>query len=457
MANSTLLPSRFETDTASSPMNASSTPRCRLTLRTHYVPHRRTTLFPIVMLGLLLSPCSGEDWPGWRGPRGDGTSNAESPPMQWDGGSGKNIHWKTKIPGTGYSSPIVSGDTLFVTSCDGEEQTRLLHCLDRASGEIRWTQKVLQTPPEGMHKLNSRASGTPVTDGELVFVTFFQTDSTSGERGEPGEMVVAAYDYQGEQQWLVTVGAFSSIHGYCTSPVLFEELVLVNGDHDGDSYVAALHRDTGEVVWKTPRVHQTRSYVTPLLREVNGATQAVMTGSKRIAGFDPRTGQRLWWIEGPTEQFVASMVHADNHFFLTAGFPTHHVMSIRAGGLRDVTDTHVSWHVTDAKSYVPSPVYSNGLLFVADDRGIAHCFDAESGEHLWRERLGRHFSASLVTNRDCVYFTADDGEVTVMKAERKPTILNINKLGENVFASPAIADNELFLRGVDHLYCIVNE
>ncbi len=398
--------------------------------------------------------CHAEDWPQWRGPRGDGTSRETNVPVQWDIATGKNILWKTPITGSGYSSPILSGDSIFLTSCDETTHARLLHCLDRTSGQIKWTREVIAAPLEGMHKLNSHASGTPAADDQYVYVTFFQTDDTSGERGQPGQMIVAKYDHQGNQSWLVTVGSFSSIHGYCTSPVLFENLVLVNGDHDGESYLAALNQSTGALVWKTPRVHQTRSYATPLLCEIDGTVQAVMTGSKRVAGFDPRTGKRLWWIEGPTEQFVASMVYDNQNFYLTAGFPTYHVMSIRPGGSGDVTESHVNWHVTEAQSYVPSPVVTNGLLFIADDRGIAHCFDSQTGERVWRERLGRHFSASLVTANGLVYFTTDDGETIVMKASRTPEIVHKNSLGESVFASPAISDGKLYLRTREHLVCI---
>ena len=411
-------------------------------------------IFALVLLATAGSQGIAENWPGWRGLRGDGTSLESNLPTEWDGESGKNIRWKAAIPGSGFSSPVIHGDRIFLTSCDESEETRLLHCVDRKSGALIWTQEVLESPLEGVHKLNGRASGTPATDGERVFVTFFRTDSTNGERGEPGEMLVGAFDYDGNQQWLVTVGAFSSIHGYCTSPVVYRDLVLVNGDHDGESYLAALDKKTGKVIWKTPRVHQTRSYVTPLLREVDGQMQAVMAGSKCVAGFDPMTGKRLWWVEGPTEQFVASMVHDDSHFYLTAGFPTYHVMAIRHGGKQDVTESHVAWHVNDAKSYVPSPVLAKGLLFVADDRGIAHCFDCSNGEHVWRDRLGPHFSASLITSQGLVYFTADDGDTTIMQAAREPIVLRVNKLGERVYASPAVSQGELFLRGTEHLYCI---
>ena len=406
-----------------------------------------------LLITSMFATAGGEDWPGWRGPRGDGTSQEAEVPTVWNGKTSENIVWKTPIPGGGYSSPIVSAGMIFVTSCDAESQQRLLHCLD-LDGKIRWTRTVIHSPLEGMHNLNSRASGTPVADGEHVFVSFFQTDDQSEKRGAPGEMVVACYDYDGNREWLVIVGAFSSIHGFCTSPVLHGNLLLINGDHDGESYVAAISKQTGDLVWKTPREHRTRSYVTPLLREVDGKMQAVMTGSKRVAGFDPDTGKRLWWIEGPTEQFVASMVFDNKYFYLTAGFPTHHVMAIRPGGRDDVSDTHVAWHVTDAKCYVPSPVVVDDLLFIADDRGIAHCFDAANGDHVWRERLGRHFSASLVTANDLVYFTTDDGITMLLKAGREAEIVQTNELGEWVYASPAISDGRIYLRGTDHLFCI---
>jgi len=409
---------------------------------------------------LLITSCTiagAEDWPGWRGPRGDGSSAETNVPTRWDGPSDRNVRWKTAIRGSGYSSPIVSGDAIFVTACDEKNRQRLLHCLNRDDGTVRWSRSVIEAPLEGMHKLNSYASGTPVTDGEHVFVSFFRTSDNSGQRGKPGEMVVASFDYNGDQDWLVNAGAFSSIHGFCTSPVLYHNLLLVNGDHDGESYLAALNKQTGEVVWRTPRIHRTRSYVTPLVREIDGKPRAVMAGSKCVAGFDPETGERLWWVNGPTEQFVASMVYDEKRFYLTAGFPTHHVMAIRPGGKHNVTRSHVAWHVNDAKSYVPSPVVTGGLLFVADDRGIGHCFDASTGRHLWRQRLGRHFSASLITASGLVYFTADDGVTTVIRADREPKIIETNELGEWVYASPAVSEGKLYLRSTEHLLCIGSE
>ncbi|MBW3543333.1 MAG: PQQ-like beta-propeller repeat protein, partial [Planctomycetes bacterium] len=245
-----------------------------------------------------------------------------------------------------------------------------------------------------------------------------------------------------------------SAHGFCSSPVLWGDLVIVNGDHDGDSYVVALDKATGEVAWKSPRRYKTRSYVTPLVREIGGRPELVFSGSKCVVGLDPRDGSTIWSIEGPTEQFVASMVDDDEKFYMAAGFPTHHVLAIRPGGTGDVTDTHVAWHSTEAKCYVPSPVVVGKYLLVADDRGTANCFDTGTGERLWQDRLGRQFHASLVAAGGLVYFVADDGLTRVVKPGPELKIVAENELGEFSYASPAIAGGRLYLRGEEHLFAI---
>tara|TARA_R110002049_G_scaffold2750_2_gene21450 strand:- start:231815 stop:233119 length:1305 start_codon:yes stop_codon:yes gene_type:complete len=402
-----------------------------------------------------------EDWPGWRGPRGDGSSNETDVPVVWNGETGEGVLWRVPVPGIGHSSPIVCGDNLFVTTCDQETFQRKLVCYDANTGDQRWERTVLDVPLEYKHKLNSFASGTPASDGKWVYVTFLEGhDSSELQQGEKvslvtnGKMVVAAYDHAGEQQWLVRPGDFASKHGYCSSPVLFEDLVIVNGDHDGDSYVVALNRHTGKTVWKSPRQHRTRSYVTPLLRDIDGQPHLVFSGSKQITSLDPRDGSTWWTIDGPTEQFVASMVFDGEKYYMSAGFPTHHVMGIRADGTGDVTDSHVAWHSTLAKCYVPSPVVLDDQLFVADDRGIANCFDTQTGERIWRERLGRHFSASLVTVDGLVFFTADDGITYVVRSGNEADVVSENPLGQNCYASFAISNGKIYIRGSTDLFCI---
>jgi outer membrane protein assembly factor BamB len=410
----------------------------------------------------LAQPGRGENWPGWRGPRGDGTSLETNAPTQWNGTTGQNVAWKVPIAGSGHASPIVWDDRIFLAACADESQERFLIALDRATGRTAWRRTVLRAPLETKHALNSFASSTPATDGKLVYVSFLEVDgrtipapNVSTPRPiTPGQMVVAAYDFAGNRQWLARPGEFISAHGYCSSPVLYKNLVIVNGDHDGDSYIVALDKRSGATVWKAPRDHKTRSYVTPIIREINGRTQMVFSGDKSIVSLDPNDGSRHWKIDGPTEQFVASMVFDGKLLFMAAGFPTYHVLGIRPDGRGNVTDTHVAWHATNARCYVPSPVVAGNYLLVADDRGTANCFDAASGQRLWQERLGSQFSASLVTAGGLVYFTADDGVTKVVRPGPKLEVLAENPLGERCSSSPAIAGGRIYLRGDEHLFCI---
>jgi len=425
----------------------------------------RPLLLAALLACLIAASTHAENWPGWRGPRGDGTSSEPHVPLRWNGTTGEKIVWKTPIPGTGHGSPIVWNDSIFLVTCLEDRLERALLRVDARTGDILWQRTVVKSPLETKHNLNSYASCTPATDGRLVYVAFLETDGDLVEatnvgrsrKVNSGQMVVAAYDFDGQQQWLVRPGGFISVHGFCSNPVLFKDLVIVNGDHDGDSYIVALNRQTGETVWKRPRAHKTRSYVTPIIREVDGRTQLVFSGSHRIASLDPKDGSLHWEIDGPTEQFVASMVDDGEQFYMAAGFPTHHVMAIRPDGQGNVTDTHVAWHSTESKCYVPSPVVAGGFLFVPDDRGTASVYDTATGERVWRDRLGRHFSASLVTAEGRVYFTADDGIVKVLSVAAKPELLAENPLGEYCYASPAISAGRMYFRGEKHLICIGGE
>ncbi len=417
-----------------------------------------------LLIGCLSIPCpaGGENWPGWRGPRGDGTSRDENVPLRWDGQRGENVLWKVEVPGNGHASPVIWEDRVFVASCLEESLERILVCFDSRTGARRWQRTVLQAPLETKNSLNSYASSTPTTDGELVYVTFLEvgertipaSNVSAPRQVTPGQMVVAAYDFDGNQKWLVKPGEFVSVHGYCSSPVLYKDLVIINGDHDGDSYVVALKKATGQTVWKRPREHKTRSYVPPIIREIDGRTQMVFSGSLSIVSLDPSDGSRHWKIDGPTEQFVASLVYDGELFYMTAGFPTYHVMGIRPDGQGNVTDTHVAWHVTNARCYVPSPAVVDGYLLVADDRGTANCFDAATGERLWQARLGKHYSASLVTAGGLVFFLADDGVTKIVRPGPEPDVVAENELGEDCYASPAISRGRIYLRAEENLYCI---
>lgn len=395
-----------------------------------------------------------EDWPGWRGPRGDGSSRETDVPVEWNGPTGKNIAWKVPLPGAGHASPIVLGDHVFVTTCVEESGERKLLCLNRTSGAVQWTSTPLKAPLEKRHKLNSRASGTPATDGTSVYVTFLEPDFGSDTERTPGTMVVAAYDLDGKEQWLVRPGRFASTHGFCSSPVLFEDLVIVNGDHDGDSYILALDKSTGEVKWKFDRKHKTRSYVTPIIRDLAGRTQLLLSGSKCVVSLDPRTGTAHWEMDGPTEQFVASLVDDGELVYLTAGFPDRHILALRPDGSGQIGDEKIVWRSRRNCSYVPSPIVVGPYFLVAADDGIVTCYKAKTGERLWMERLAPHYSASLVTANGLVYFTADDGVVKVVRPGPAYELLAENELGENCFASPAISQGQLFVRSDQLLWAI---
>ncbi len=390
----------------------------------------------------LAGSAAAENWPQWRGPRGDGTSTETGIPTAW--GPEQNVAWKVEVPGKGHASPIVWDDRIFVASCLEEARQRLLVCYDRTSGQQLWQQLVLESPLEDKHQLNSFASSTPTTDGELVYVTFL--DRT--------EMVVAAYDFDGRQRWLVRPGGFSSKHGYCSCPVLFEDEVIVNGDHDGDAYIVALDKATGLLRWKTNRENKTRSYVTPIIRQIDGRTQMILSGSKCVASYDPHDGSRHWIIDGPTEQFVASMVYNGDLLFLTAGFPELHMLAIRPDGHGNVTDTHIAWRTKKGASYVPSPIAAGDYFLVVSDGGVASCFQAQTGKRLWMERIGTHYSSSLVSAGGLVYFTSDEGHTTIVRPGEKLEVFAENDLGEYSYASPAISHGQLIFRGEKHLIAI---
>ena len=413
----------------------------------------RTPLFLIAaLLWLPLHPLpsgGAENWPGWRGPRGDGSTADPNLPVKWS--LEENLQWKTELPGKGHSSPIVWENRIYLTSAVAETQERLLICLDRPTGKVIWQKPVLKSPFEDLHRLNSHASGTPATDGKRIFLTFL----------DQSEMFVAAYDMDGTKLWETRPGTFSSKHGYCSCPVLWNGKVIVNGDHDGDAYLVALSQDTGDIVWKTDRPNKTRSYCTPIIREIAGRTEMILSGSKSVTSYDPDTGKQHWLIDGPTEQFVASIVYhpGENLLFMTCGFPEKHLLAIRPGGSGNVTKTHIAWRETAGASYVPSPVVVGPYFLVVADNGVASCFVAKSGERLWRERLlpdgqPAGHSASLLTTGDLAYFLSDSGVMTVVRPGPTLEILSQVPLGEPTSASPVPHDGALLLRGETHLYSI---
>jgi outer membrane protein assembly factor BamB len=401
-----------------------------------------------ILFASALPAKSSENWPGWRGPRGDGTvQGAPDLPVKFT--LADNTIWKTEIPGIGHASPIIWEDRIFLVTADAETTARSLFCLDRTTGKVIWSRVVLEAPFEDIHRLNSHASSTPVTDGERVFVSFL----------DESEMFVAAFDFEGNELWRKKPGTFSSKHGYCSCPVLWKDKVIINGDHDGDAYLVALDQKTGEQIWKTDRPNKTRSYCTPIFREIDGRTQMILSGSLSVASYDPDTGKQIWIIDGPTEQFVASLVYSEDLklLFLTCGFPQKHILAIRPDGTGNVTKTRVAWRDTVGAAYVPSPIVIGEYFIVVADNGVASCFIAATGEKMWRERLPGSHSASILTANGLAYFVSDEGIVSVVKPGPTFDVIAQSELGEKVTASPAVYDNQLFIRGEKHLFCLAKK
>ena len=401
----------------------------------------RFVLLPALALNFS-TPSFAEDWPGWRGPRGDGTIIDSSAPVKWS--LPDNLVWKLPIEGKGHASPIVIGEKLFLVTAIEKDKSRKLLCIDRKKGREIWRTDVLKSPFERVHRLNSRSSSTPCSDGKRIYVSFL--DAT--------HMYVAAYDLDGKKLWEVRPGVFSSIHGYCSSPILWKDTVIINGDHDGPGYLVALDKKTGKTIWKIDRPNNTRSYCTPIIREIDGRNQLILSGSLCVASYDPDNGKLHWISDGPTEQYVASMVYNGNLLFMTCGFPKRFMQAIKPTGSGNVTKTHVAWQTTKGCSYVPSPVAVGPYFLVVADNGVASCFVAKTGERLWMERLKGGHSASLLTVNGLVYFLSDGGIMTVVKPGPKFEILAENKVGENTYASPIVSKGNLFIRGEKNLFCI---
>ncbi len=415
----------------------------------------RLFLSALTLFVLLVGAVRAENWPGWRGPRGDGTSQEKNLPRSWS--AADNICWKTPIPGKGHSSPIVWGERVFVTTCLEDKGERVLLCLDRRSGSILWQRVVVTAGLEKKHGLNSYASATPVTDGQHVWVAFLAYP----------DMQVACYDYDGKRVWMRSPGKLLSVHGFCSSPILHKNLVILNGDQDAQAYLVALDKETGAERWRIDRPNRTRSYCTPILIHAKNkpdVTQLVLSGSKCVTGYDADSGKLLWIIDGPTEQYVASLVFLDDVLFLTTGFPEFHLMGISPEGSGNITNSkYIRWHIphkvnrvshNSGASYVPSPIAAGGYFYVVSDTGFLSCLEPQTGKRLWKEKLARHVSASPVLADGYLYFIDDEGTTHVFKADGKFTVPHKNKLDEECYASPAVSHGHIFIRGLHSLYCI---
>ena len=322
----------------------------------------------IVILLILnsMTVSRAQNWPCWRGPAGDGTSTETNLPTRWD--SVTNVIWKIPVPGTGYSSPIIWNDRLFLVTAFAETHEKILLCYDSKKGDLLWQKTVLKTAFEQKHDNNSYASGTPATDGNLVYVSFLDGQ----------DVVVAAYDFSGKQIWLQRPGTFFSPHGYSCSPALFEDKVIINGDSQGDSFVAALSKADGHIIWKVPHGKPAHSFSTPIFRKMAGKMQMIFCGNKEIASYNPDNGSRYWFVTGPSEDFCSSPVYNEKSglVLVSSAWPVRTLVAIKPDGQGDVTKSHVVWQTRKGAYYVPSPVCTGDYLFTTMTTGQVNCIES---------------------------------------------------------------------------------
>jgi len=390
---------------------------------------------------------SASDWPRFRGPNGAGISTDKDVPIHW---TEANILWKTMIPGIGHSSPIVWGDHVFIQSADVSGKERFLICLSAGAGKIRWTKSVPSSKAH-THTRNTWASSTPATDGQQVYALFWD-----GQR-----IAIHAFDFQGNEVWKHELGSFTSQHGAGASLIVYEGKVYYLYDQDGDSALVALDAKTGKPAWEAQRKAFRACYSTPFILDnsVHGK-ELIAVSTAGITGYNPQTGKENWNWEWHFDRMplrtVASPVFSQGLIFANSGDGggDRHAVAVHPGGNGDSTSSNLAWENKKILPYVPSMLASEDYLFAVNDKGLALCYQAQTGKPVWTEHLANGFTASPVLIDGKVFAISEDGEVFVFPASQSFKRLAKNSVGEKVMATPAVANNRLFIRGQEHLFCI---
>jgi len=419
------------------------------------------------------SPTAGANWPQWRGPGSQGISNEKGLPTEWSGT--KNVQWKTPIPGSGHSSPIIWDNKIFLTSSiegpvvpghaapkhmigndefkhpdwvgSDHSYTFKVICIDADKGKILWEKIPYDGPVfDHRHRRNTYASPTPVTDGEYVYAFF-------GSEG------LYCYDFSGKLLWKGNLGGIPQLGmGPGSSPVLYENLVIVTCDLDvGEgSYIAALDKKTGKEVWRTARNNHA-SWATPVLVTTGKRTELVVNGAETVVSYEPATGKELWKCKGVESHAIPTPVVSGDIVVVSAGSQAKRAMAIKLGGSGDITDTTaIMWKYAKGTAYVPSPILYGDYVYLMTDTGVLTCLDVQTGKVLYENRVPvpASFKASPVAFDGKILLTSEDGDTFVIAAGPKYEVLGTNSLGEPVFASPAISRGRIFIRGEKNLYCI---
>ena len=391
-----------------------------------------------------ISAANAENWPRYRGTDGLGVSVQVGIPTEWSEG---DYAWVTPLPGEGHSSPVVWNKHLFVTTATDGGLVRYLCCLDSITGEIKWTRAAGYNTNR-KHAKNSFASGTPATDGEHVYVAFSDQE----------RFALAAYDFEGKLAWRTWLGPFVSQHGQGSSPLVFEDLVIVANDQDGPSAIVACDRRTGRVVWSSLRTAREASYATPLLIESkNQKPQLIcLAGASGLTSLDPWTGHVNWSSGELPQRTVATPTFTNGLIFATCGQGGKgtRLIGVDPSGHGDVSETHIKIRREKELPYVPAMTGVGELLFLWNDNGVINCLDSKTGQTVWQERVGGNFSGSPVCIDGKLYCIEESGQVVVVEAGPAYKLLGQSPLGDPSYSTPAVANDRLYLRSFHRIACL---
>jgi len=408
--------------------------------------------FALAALGLTVFALStlsatAQEWTRFRGPNGSGESEATTIPTVW---TASDELWSTTLPGVGHSSPVLWGEKIFLLSADAEKGTRHVLCVSATDGKILW-QKEYPSSVHPIHQLNSLASSTPVVDGDHVYCAW----------STPEEFTLLALSHDGEPVWKANLGPFVSQHGFGTSPIIVDDLVIIANDQDADSFIVAVDRASGATKWKIARERlpeQNTSYSTPCILQSPGNPAELILCSRvhGVTSLDPKTGKTLWELAGVFKQRpVSSPIIVDGLVLATCGQGGGNNNLVAVDPEADGSEPKVVYQVDKTNApYVPSLVAKGELVFLWGDRGIVSCMNAATGEILWRNRVGGDYFGSPVRVADAVYCISSEGEVAAVRASDKFELLGKSPLGDVSRSTPAIANGRMYLRTQSRLTAV---